>query len=125
MKPLSLLVHSPDSSPTAVSKVLENKGLSVHLSRSLDDAERTLSVIPIHQIQFVFSDVTLCTGEGWRVFVDKIRKSTSEIVLTCYHPQHVQHLHQLLGQQNQLPEPSTSGSTAKTPAMIGETPQFR
>lgn len=125
MKPLALLVHSPDSSPTAVSKILENKGLSVHLSRSLDDAERTLSVIPIHQIQFVFSDVTLCTGEGWRVFVDKIRKSTSEIVLTCYHPQHVQHLHQLLGQQNQLPEPSTSGSTAKAPAMIGETPQFR
>jgi hypothetical protein len=67
MKPLALLVHSLDSSPASVSKVLESKGLSVHLSRSLDDAERTLSVIPIHQIKFVFSDVTLCSSEGWIV----------------------------------------------------------
>ena len=124
MKPFALLVNSPDSSPTAVSKVLEGKGLSIHLSRSIEDAERTLSVIPAQQIKFVFADMTLCNGGGWTFFVDKIRNISSEIVLTCYHPQHVQHLDQLLGQQNQASDPSPSSSVPRPPSMIGETPQF-
>jgi two-component system, NtrC family, response regulator AtoC len=124
MKQVALLVHAPDSSPAAVSKVLEGKGLSVHVSRSLDDAERTLSVIPTQQIRFIFTDVNLCRGEIWGSFVEKIRRNPSEIILTCYHPQHVQNLYQLLGQQNNLPEHAVLTSATKAPLIIGETPQF-
>jgi len=124
MKQIALLVNSPDSSPAAVSKVLEGKGLSVQVSRSLDDAERTLSVIPTHQIKFIFADVNLCKGDAWGSFVEKIRRNPSEIVLTCYHPQHVQNLYQLLGQQNQLPDHAGATSAAKAPMIIGETPQI-
>jgi transcriptional regulator with PAS, ATPase and Fis domain len=124
MKSVALLVHSVDSSPAAVSKVLEGKGLSVHLSRSLEDAERTLSVIPVHQIKFIFADVTLCSGERWGSFIGKIRSSSSETLLTCYHPQHVQQLYQLLGSQNHLPDHGSLSNSAKAPVIIGETPQF-
>ena len=124
MKQVALLVHAPDSSPAAVSKVLEGKGLAVQVSRSLDDAERTLSVISTQQIKFIFTDVTLCRGEVWGAFVEKIRRNPSEIILTCYHPQHVQNLYQLLGQQNNLPEHAVLTTTTKAPSIIGETPQF-
>jgi len=124
MKSVALVVHSPDSSPAAVSKILEGKGLSVHLSRSLDDAERTLSVIPPHQIKFIFADVSLCSGEGWESFIEKIRSASSETLLTCYQPQHVQQLYQLLGAQNQPPDHGSGTSSAKAPTIVGETPQF-
>src|SRR4029077_12274641 len=48
----------------------------------------------------------------------------SEIILTCYHPKHVQNLYQLLGQQNNLPEHAVLTSATKAPLIIGETPQF-
>ncbi|HEY7167738.1 MAG TPA: sigma 54-interacting transcriptional regulator [Candidatus Binatia bacterium] len=124
MKPVALLVHSPDSSPASVSKVLEGKGLSVHLSRSMADAERTLSVIPANQIRFIFVDATLCTGDSWESFVDNVRGSSSDAVLTCYKPQHVQYLYQLLGSQNNVAEPGIPVGSTKPPPIIGETPQI-
>src|SRR5712692_8435889 len=124
MKQIALLVNSPDSSPAAVSKVLEGKGLSVQVSRSLDDAERTLSVVAVSLKKIIFADVNLCKGDAWGSFVEKIRRNPSEIVLTCYHPQHVQNLYQLLGQQNQLPDHAGATSAAKAPMIIGETPQI-
>ena len=124
MKPVALLVHSDASSPGNVSKILESKGLSVHLSLSLDDAERTLSVIPTDQIKFIFADVSLCNGGGWQTFIDKLRGNSADAILTCYSPQHLQPLYQLLGSQTQPPDSSSSPGGAKIPAIIGETPQF-
>jgi transcriptional regulator with PAS, ATPase and Fis domain len=105
--------------------VLEGKGLSVHLSRSIADAERTLSVIPANQIRFIFVDATLCSGDPWDSFVDNIRSSSSDAVLTCYKPQYVQYLYQLLGSQNNnVAEHGAPVSSMKPPAIIGETPQI-
>lgn len=123
--PLALLIHSLDSSLNSVQKLLEARGFSIHVSRSLEEAERVFSAFPFDQIKYVFTDVGLCQGTGWEKFIQRLRTAPSEIALVCYHPQFSQHLYTLLGHpynqsdENRLPE------AVPLPLIVGETPQFR
>jgi transcriptional regulator with PAS, ATPase and Fis domain len=122
-QPLALVVHSLKSSPTAVTKLLEARGLSVHFARSLDEVERVFSAFPLDQIKFVFADAALCRGKSWESLIQRSSRSPSELAFICYHPEHMHHLYNLLGCVP-LPEDGRSSDTLQPPMVIGETPQF-
>jgi DNA-binding NtrC family response regulator len=123
-QPLALVVHSLKSSPTAVTKLLEARGVSVHLTRSLDEVERVFSAFPLDQIKFVFADAALCHGKNWESLIQRSSRSPSELAFICYHPEHIHHLYNLLGYVPSAPEDSRSSETLQPPMVIGETPQF-
>jgi transcriptional regulator with PAS, ATPase and Fis domain len=122
-KPLALLIHSLDPSFGPVSKLLEARDFSIHVSRSLEEAEQVFSAFPTDQFKFVFADVTVCHGTGWNNFMERAKGNTA-LALVCYHPYHVQHLHTLLGHPLTPADESKGGSAVKVPLMIGETPYF-
>jgi hypothetical protein len=95
-KSLALIIQSVES-PSPIAKQLEARDFSLHLSRTIDEAERVFSAFPADQIKFVFIDVTLCHGASWGGFLDRIRTTPSEITIVCYHPKHARPLYNLLG----------------------------
>jgi transcriptional regulator with PAS, ATPase and Fis domain len=123
-KSLALIIQSVESSQIPISKQLEARDFSVHLSRTIDEAERVFCAFPTDQIKFVFADVTLCRGAIWDGFLDRLRNHSSEITLVCYHPKHARVLYNLLGHSGDSVGDPKSSHPAKAPVMIGETPQF-
>src|SRR6266436_3096160 len=121
---LALIIQSVESTQTPVSKQLEARDFSVHLSRTIDEAERVFSAFPADQIKFVFVDVTLCHGANWDRFLDRLRVTPSEMTLVCYHPKSARPLYSLLGHSSDSASDVKSPHAVKTPLMIGETPQF-
>jgi transcriptional regulator with PAS, ATPase and Fis domain len=122
-KSLALIIQSVESPSVPIAKQLEARDFSVHLSRTVDEAERVFSAFPVDQIKFVFIDVTLCQGTSWGSFLDRIRGTPSEITVVCYHPKHARPLCNLLGHVADSGDVKSPHSV-KTPLMIGETPQF-
>ena len=122
-KSLALIIQSVES-PSPIAKQLEARDFSLHLSRTIDEAERVFSAFPADQIKFVFIDVTLCQGASWGVFLDRIRITPSEITVVCYHPKHARPLCNLLGHAGDSSGDVKSPHSVKVPLMIGETPQF-
>jgi transcriptional regulator with PAS, ATPase and Fis domain len=123
-KSLALIIQSVESSPPPIAKQLEARDFSLHLSRTIDEAERVFSAFPADQIKFVFVDVTLCLGTSWGGFLDRIRTTPSEITVVCYHPKHARPLCNLLGHAGDSAGDVKSPHSVKVPLMIGETPQF-
>jgi transcriptional regulator with PAS, ATPase and Fis domain len=123
-KLLALLIQSLDAPPTPIIKQLEARDFSVHLSRTVNEAEGVFSAFPTDQIKFVFADVVLCQGGTWDRFLDRLRSSPSGIILICYHPKHGRVLYNLLGQAVGSAGDLKSTQSVKPPVMIGETPQF-
>src|SRR5918996_3237919 len=123
-KSLALIIQSVESPPTPMSKQLEARDFSVHLSRTIEEGERVFCAFPTDQIKFVFADVTLCHGATWDDFLDRLRNHPSEITLVCYHPKHARVLYNLLGPSGDSAGDPKSPHPVKTPVMIGETPQF-
>jgi transcriptional regulator with PAS, ATPase and Fis domain len=123
-KSLALIIQSVESSPPPIAKQLEARDFSLHLSRTIDEAERVFSAFPADQIKFVFIDVTLCQGTSWGGFLDRIRTTPSEITVVCYHPKHARPLCNLLGHAGDSAGDVKSPHSVKVPLMIGETPQF-
>ncbi len=123
-KPLAILIHSEDTSLSTVFKLLESKDFSVHVSRTLHDAELAFASFPDDQVKYVFADVTMCQGNVWDNFMDRARGNNNEMALVCYHPKHTQQLYGLLGQPFTASDEIKIGGGLKTPIMIGETPQF-
>ena len=121
---LAVIIQSVESTPTPVSKQLEARDFSVHLSRTVDEAERVFSAFPADQIKFVFVDVTLCHGASWDRFLDRLRVTPSEMTLICYHPKSARPLYSLLGHPLDSASDTKPPHSVKTPLMIGETPQF-
>src|SRR5262245_31153475 len=123
-KSLALIIQSVESSPSSIAKQLEARDFSVHLSRTIDEAERVFLAFPADQIKFVFIDITLCQGASWSGFLDRIRATPSEITAVCYHPKHTRPLCNLLGHAGDFAGDVKSPHSVKIPLMIGETPQF-
>ncbi len=123
-KPLAIVIHSLDSSLPAVAKLLEGRDFSVHVSRSLEEAEQVFSAFPMDQVRFVFADVAICHGAAWNRFMERARSNAAELALICYHSHYTQHLYTLLGPVPLSGDENRSSTTIKTPLMIGETPQF-
>jgi transcriptional regulator with PAS, ATPase and Fis domain len=122
-KPLAILVHSPDSSLIGVSKALEARDFSVHVSRTLQDAERVLAAFPADQVKFLFAELTLCHGSAWDSLTERLRSRATELSVICYQSERAHNLYNLIGCPVRAPDESKSG-TVKVPVMIGETPQF-
>jgi transcriptional regulator with PAS, ATPase and Fis domain len=123
-KLLALLIQSLDAPPTPIIKQLEARDFSVHLSRTVNEAEGVFSAFPTDQIKFVFADVVLCQGGTWDRFLDRLRSSPSGIIVICYHPKHGRMLYNLLGHAVDFDGDVKSTHSVKPPVMIGETPQF-
>jgi transcriptional regulator with PAS, ATPase and Fis domain len=123
-KSLALIIQSIESPPPPIAKQLEARDFSVHLSRTVDEAERVFSAFPADQIKFVFIDVALCQGASWGGFLDRIRTTPSEITVFCFHPKHARPLFNLLGHAVDSAGDAKTPHSVKTPLMIGETPQF-
>jgi len=123
-KSFALLIHSLDTSFATVSKLLEARDFSIHVSRSLDEAERVLTAFPQDQMKFVFADVSICHGQAWSRLLEKVRSNSTDLALVCYHPEHAQALYNLLGHNTQIASDLPSTQAVKPPPMIGETPVF-
>jgi transcriptional regulator with PAS, ATPase and Fis domain len=121
---LALVIQSVESPPTPIAKQLEARDFSVHLSRSVDEAERVFYAFPADQIKLVFADIALCHGEAWERFLNRLRATPSEITLICYHPKHARLLYNLFSHPVDSIGDLKSPHATKTPLMIGETPQF-
>lgn len=123
-RPLALMIQSTDSPLGAVSKLLEARECSVHVSRSLDEAERVIAAFPVDQLKFIFADLVFCQGGSWHGFVQRVRQDAEHIAVVCYDPQHPQPLHGLLGGSNHATPDARSPQAVGVPTMIGDTPQF-
>ena len=94
---LALIILSTESPPTSIAKQLEARDFAVHLSRTVDEAERVFTAFPTDQIKFVFADISLCHGARWDELLARIRTFPAEIALVCYHPNYARPLYSLLG----------------------------
>jgi transcriptional regulator with PAS, ATPase and Fis domain len=124
-KPIVFVIHSLDSSIASISKLLEGRDLTVHMSRSLAEAERVYSAFPTEQVKFIFADVTLCHGDSWQRFEERVRARSDDTVIVFYHPRHIEQLYALLGHPMQSVDEGQPVSSARAPVMIGEDPHFR
>ncbi|MGH7816331.1 MAG: sigma-54 interaction domain-containing protein [Candidatus Binatia bacterium] len=123
-KPLALIIQASEASLTAIAKLAEARGCSVHVSRSIGEARRALAAFPLDQQMFIFTDLALCQEPSWNGFTGWLRANTDQLALVCYDPHNIQALYGLLGQAS-LPQPEPNGPHAVTaPMMIGDTPQF-
>ena len=92
-KPLALIIQSSDVATTSISKVAESRDCSIHISRSIEEAGQALAVYPSDQLKYVFVDLALCQGPGWKEFTEQLRESPDRMALICYDPYHVQTLY--------------------------------
>jgi transcriptional regulator with PAS, ATPase and Fis domain len=124
VKPLALIIQPTDAPLTGISKLVEARDCSVHVSRSVEDAERVLAAFPSEQQKFIFADLAVCNGSLWNGFTDRLREKSGHTALICYDPRNLQGLYGLLGQSTHSPVDNNNSHLVKAPLMIGDTPQF-
>jgi transcriptional regulator with PAS, ATPase and Fis domain len=124
LKPLALIIHPTDAPLNGISKLAEARDCSVHISRSVEEAERVLAAFPSGQQKVIFADLTLCHGQNWNEFTDRLRERSEHLALICYDPRYLQGLYGLFGQVSQFSAEANHPHAIKVPVMIGETPQF-
>jgi transcriptional regulator with PAS, ATPase and Fis domain len=123
-KPVALLVQSLDFSLVPLTKALEARDFSVHVSRNVQEAERAFSGFPLDQIKLVLVQMKLCAGEEWQRFMKRVRENPADLSLVCYHPEQALHLYNLISHYAQSSDDSRVAATVSLPQMIGDTPQF-
>jgi transcriptional regulator with PAS, ATPase and Fis domain len=123
-KSLALLIQPLDSSLISLSRILEARDFSLHVSRNVQEAERVLSGFPLDQVKVIFADITLCRGDGWERFLERVRAHPADLSLVCYHAEHAHNLYSLIGHFAQSTDEGKTAATLNVPQMIGETPQF-
>jgi transcriptional regulator with PAS, ATPase and Fis domain len=124
-KPRALLIQSLGSSLASVRKLLEERNLVIHLSRTWEEAERAYNAFPSGQIKFIFADVTLCQGNGWEKFIQRARTAPSDIVIVCFHSQFPNSLYDLVERSYPVPDSQLPAGETADPAVVGDTRQFR
>src|SRR5918999_3062228 len=123
-KPLALIINSTDSPLAGISKLVEARDCSVHVSRSIEEAERVLVAFPLDQQKFIFADLAMCQDSGWHVFAERMRANSNSVALICYDPNHPQALYGLFGHVNPTNGDNSDPHAINAPTMIGDTPQF-
>jgi transcriptional regulator with PAS, ATPase and Fis domain len=123
-KPLALIINSTDSPLMGISKFVEARDCSVHVSRSIEEAERVLVAFPVEQQKFIFADLALCQDNAWRGFAERLSGNSTSLALICYDPHHPQALYGLFGQINQSTSDNNTPHAIKAPMMIGDTPLY-
>ena len=120
-----LLIHSLGSPIISIQKLLEDRGFRIHLTRSWEEAERIFIVLPSENLKYVFIDVTLCHGNGWEKFLNRMRLVASDLVSVCFHPLFPHSVHSLLQQPLAAPEAIGPAEDLHKPLVVGDTPKFR
>jgi transcriptional regulator with PAS, ATPase and Fis domain len=123
-KPLALIIQSGNVPLASLSKLAEARDCSVHVSRSVEEAERVLRAFPNDQQKFIFADLAVCHGADWNGFTSRLREKSSNLALICYDPLHLQGLYGLFGHSNHTAVENNDPHAIKAPVMIGDTPQF-
>jgi transcriptional regulator with PAS, ATPase and Fis domain len=123
-KSLAVFIQSGDVGLAGISKLVEARGCSIHVSRSIDEAERVVAAFPQDQQKFIFADISMCHGADWNGLAERLRAKTNHLALVCYDPNHAQTLFELLGQVSPTLVDSNNLHHVKTPEMIGDTPLF-
>ncbi len=103
VKPLALIIHSTEAPVAGISKLVEARDCSIHLSRTIEEAERVLTAFPSDQQKFIFADLTVCQGNTWNNFTAHLRDHYANLALICYDPLHLQGLYGLFGHVNPTP----------------------
>ena len=124
VKSLALIIHPTDAPLNGISKLAESRDCSVHVSRSVEEAERVLAAFPIEQQKLIFADLAVCHGASWQGFIERLHQRSGHLALICYDPLHLQGLYGLFGQMNHSPVENHDPHAIKAPVMIGDTPQF-
>ncbi len=121
----ALLIQSIGSPLSPIQNLLEDRGFSIRLSRSWEEAEQAYAAFPTGQIKYLFVDITLCHSSGWEKFLHRTRIAPSDIVLICFHPQFPQSLFSLLGSSFSETASTASKEDSLLPMIVGESPNFR
>ena len=124
VKPLALIIRSAEAPLPGISKLVEARDCSVHLSRTIEEAERVLTAFPADQQKFIFAELAVCQGTVWNGFTARLKDKCANLALICYDPHHLQGLYGLLGHVNHAPADPGNPHSIKAPTMIGDTPQF-
>jgi two-component system, NtrC family, response regulator HydG len=93
----ALVVYDLGTPLDPIQKILAERGLSVHLSATWEDAERACAIL---DIKYIFADVAMCHGETWEKFVYRSRIGSAHSSLIVFNPRLPENLHHLLGCQS-------------------------
>ena len=74
VKPLALIIHSTEAPLAGISKLVEARDCSVHVSRTIEEAERVLTAFPIDQQKFIFAELAVCQGATWNGFTERLTR---------------------------------------------------
>jgi transcriptional regulator with PAS, ATPase and Fis domain len=123
-KPLALIINATESPLTGISKLVEMRDCSVHVSRSIAEAERVLAAFPADQQKFIFADLAIFHDAQWQAFSERLEHNGPNLAVICFNPSHPQALYGLVGQTSSPPPEGHHPHLIKSPSMIGDTPQF-
>ncbi|HEY3302403.1 MAG TPA: sigma-54 dependent transcriptional regulator [Candidatus Binatia bacterium] len=118
----TLVIYGLGAPVAPVQKSLEERGLSIHLSSSWEEAERAYSFL-LDQVKYIFVDVAMCQGPGWEKFVYRSRIGGSSATLVTFHAEFPQNLQYLLGCQIEADSPRPEESFSQQ--IIAEGTKFR
>lgn len=123
-KPLALIINATETPLAGISKLVEMRDCSVHVSRSIAEAERVLAAFPADQQKFIFADLTIFQDVDWKLFAEQLQSNGPNVAMICFNPRHPQTLYGLVGQASPPPSEGHHPHLIKAPVMIGDTPQF-
>jgi transcriptional regulator with PAS, ATPase and Fis domain len=123
-KPLALIINAKETNLGAIAKLVEMRDCSVHVSRSIAEAERVLAAFPADQQKFIFADLSVFQDAHWKHFAERLQNNGPDLAFVGFHPVHPQTLYGLLGQPNAPAAEGPHPHGTRAPTMIGDTPQF-
>jgi transcriptional regulator with PAS, ATPase and Fis domain len=118
----ALVVYDLGTPLDPVQKILAERGLSVHLSASWEDAERASSVL---DIRHVFADISICHGATWEKFLHRSRMGGGKTSLIVFNSHDPQSLHHLLGCQSKAALWQQAPIESADPDIIAQSPKLR
>src|SRR5258706_11108229 len=92
----ALVVYDFGTALGPIQKTLEERGLSIHISASWEEADRAYSVL-LDRIKYTFVDISMCHGGGWEKFIHRTRIGGSNSSLIVFNPRFPQNFNHLLG----------------------------
>src|SRR5258706_16330722 len=79
----ALVVYDFGTALGPIQKTLEERGLSIHISASWEEADRAYSVL-LDRIKYTFVDISMCHGGGWEKFIPRTRIRGSDTNLIAF-----------------------------------------
>lgn len=123
-KPLALIINATESPLAGISKLIEMRDCSVHVSRSIAEAERVLAAFPADQQKFIFADLDILQDANWKAFAARLQNNGPNLAVICFNSRYPQALYGLVGPASPPALEAPHPHRVKAPTMIGDTPKF-